>query len=126
MILKEPEIHLGPGPDRVVPDIAGWSRARLPRAVGDNPLAHYDLAPDWVCEVLSPSTRRIDQGVKMDIYAREGVRHVWQVDPPKRTLDIFQLVGGRWERVGSFGREETIRAPPFEALELELSLLWSE
>lgn len=126
VLIPEPELHLGPGPDKIVPDMAGWSRARMPRAVGDNPLAHYDLAPDWVCEVLSRSTRRIDQGVKMDIYAREGVRHVWHIDPRRRALDIFLLNEGRWARVNSFSQEEKIRAPPFEALELELPLLWSE
>jgi Uma2 family endonuclease len=127
VILFEPELHLGPRPDKLVPDLAGWTRERLPRAVGgkDAP-AHYGLAPDWVCEVLSKRTRRIDQGPKMRIYAREGVRHLWHMDPLTRTLDIFRLTEGQWQLVQSFSKEERVRAEPFEALELELPLVWSE
>jgi Uma2 family endonuclease len=126
-ILDEPEIHLGPRPDKLVPDIAGWRRERLPHAAGgaDAP-AHYDLAPDWVCEVLSERTRSRDKGQKMRIYAREGVQHVWHVDPLARTLDIFRLTEGQWLLVHSFTGEETVRAEPFEAIGLELALLWSE
>ncbi len=127
VIIDEPELHLGPRPDKLVPDIAGWRRERLPDALGgDDAPAHYDLAPDWVCEVLSERTRRRDKGPKMRIYAREGVRHLWHVDPLARTLDIFRLQGGDWLLVGSFVGEERVRAEPFEALELELALLWSE
>ncbi|HYO57924.1 Uma2 family endonuclease [Archangium sp.] len=126
VILYEPELHLGPRPDKLVPDLAGWRRERLPDAIGgeDTP-AHYDLAPDWVCEVLSERTRRIDKGQKMRIYAREGVRYVWQVDPLARTLDIFRLDGSHWILVGSLAGEERVRAEPFEAIELELALVWS-
>ncbi len=127
VILDEPELHLGPRPDKLVPDLAGWRRERLPRAVGgDDAPAHYDLAPDWACEVLSERTRSRDKGQKMRIYAREGVRHLWHVDPLARTLDIFRLTEGRWLLVDSFAGEERVRAEPFEALELELSLVWAE
>ncbi len=127
VILDEPELHLGPRPDKLVPDLAGWRRERLPRTIGgEDAPAHYDLAPDWACEVLSESTRRRDKGPKMRIYAREGVRHLWHVDPLARTLDVFRLQGGDWLLVGSFAGEERIRAEPFEAIELELALLWSE
>ena len=126
VILNKPEIHLGPRPDKLVPDIAGWKRERLPDAVGgDDTPAHYDLAPDWVCEVLSQRTRRIDKVQKMRIYAREGVRHVWHVDPLAQTLDIFRLQGSQWLLVDSFAGEERVRAEPFEAIELELALVWS-
>jgi Uma2 family endonuclease len=126
VILDEPELHLGPRPDKLVPDLAGWRRERLPDAVGgEEAPAHYELAPDWVCEVLSERTRRTDQGVKMRIYAREGVRHVWQVEPLARTLDIFRLQEGHWLLVDAFSGEERVRAEPFEAIELELELLWS-
>lgn len=127
IILDEPELHFGPRPDKLVPDLAGWTRARLPLAVGgaDAP-AHYDLAPDWVCEVLSESTRRIDKGAKMRIYAREGVRHLWHVDPLAGTLDIFRLVQDHWLRVESFSGQGHVRAEPFEVIELDLALLWSE
>jgi Uma2 family endonuclease len=110
-----------------VPDLAGWRRERLPRAVGgDDAPAHYDLAPDWACEILSERTRRMDKGQKMRTYAREGVRHVWQVDPLARTLDIFRLQERDWLLVGSFVAEARVRAEPFEAIELELALVWSE
>ncbi|HEY0092798.1 MAG TPA: Uma2 family endonuclease [Archangium sp.] len=126
VIIDEPEIHFGPRPDKLVPDIAGWRRERLPEAFeGDDAPAHYDLTPDWVCEILSERTRRSDKGPKMRIYAREGVRHLWHVDPLARTLDIFRLQGSDWLLVRSFAGEERVRAEPFEAIELELALLWS-
>lgn len=127
VILDEPELHLGRRPDKVVPDIAGWRRERLPLAVGgDDAPAHYDLAPDWVCEVLSPRTRRIDKVQKMHIYAREGVRNVWHVDPVEQTLEIFRLTGSHWLLVDTFAGNARVRAEPFEAIELELELVWSE
>ncbi len=127
VILDEPELHLGPHPDKLVPDIAGWRRERLPRAIGgDDAPAHYDLAPDWVCEVLSESTRRIDKVQKMRIYAREGVRNVWHVDPLARTLEIFRLEGRHWLLVDTLAGDERAHAEPFEAIELELALVWAE
>jgi Uma2 family endonuclease len=126
VILDEPELHLGPRPDKLVPDLAGWRRERLPDAVGgDEAPAHYDLAPDWACEVLSERTRSRDKGQKMRIYAREGVRHVWHVDPLARTIEVFRLTEGQWLPVQSFAGEARVRAEPFEALELELALVWS-
>ncbi|HEX5752495.1 MAG TPA: Uma2 family endonuclease [Archangium sp.] len=127
VIIDEPELHLGPGPDKLVPDLAGWRRERLPRAVGGKEApAHYDLAPDWACEVLSERTRRRDKGHKMRIYAREGVRHVWHVDPLAQTIDVFRLIEREWLLVHSFAGGERVRAEPFEALELDLALVWSE
>ncbi|KFA88012.1 Uma2 family endonuclease [Archangium violaceum] len=126
VIIDEPELHFGPRPDKVVPDLAGWRRARLPDALGgDEAPAHYDLAPDWVCEVLSERTRSRDKGQKMRIYAREGVRHLWHVDPLARMLEIFRLQDGQWILVHSLSGEERVRVEPFEAIELELALLWS-
>ncbi|QRK13833.1 Uma2 family endonuclease [Archangium violaceum] len=126
VILYEPEIHFGPRPDKLVPDLAGWRRERLPDALGgDEAPAHYDLAPDWVCEVLSERTRHMDKGPKLRIYAREGVRHLWHVDPLARTLDVFRLEGNHWILVESFAGDQRIRAEPFEAIELELALLWA-
>src|SRR5690242_21407825 len=126
VILYEPELHLGPRPDKLVPDLAGWRRERLPRAVGgDEAPAYYDLAPDWACEVLSERTRRRDKGQKMRIYAREGVRHVWHMDPLAQTLDVFRLIEREWLLVHSFAGGERVRAEPFEAVELELALVWS-
>lgn len=126
VLLYEPELHLGRGPDKVVPDLAGWRRGCLPDAVGATEApAHDDLAPDWVCEVLSPSTRRVDEGEKMRIYAREGVQHLWHVDPLARTLSHFRLDEGHWRSVLTCSGEAPVRVEPFDALELPLALLWS-
>jgi Uma2 family endonuclease len=127
VILYEPELHLGSRPDKLVPDLAGWRRERLPRAVGgDDAPAHYALAPDWACEILSERTRSRDKGQKMRIYAREGVRNLWLVEPLARTLEIFRLAGSEWLLVHSFAGEARVRAEPFEAIELELASVWSE
>lgn len=118
-ILDEPEIHLAA--DIVVPDLAGWRRERLP-SIPDE--AFITVSPDWVCEVLSPSTVSIDRVKKLAIYARERVAQAWLVDPLARTLEILRLENGRWTIVATFSGLEVARAEPFEAIELDLSLLW--
>ena len=126
VILDEPELHFGPRPDKLVPDLAGWRRERMPDVLGgEDAPAHYELAPDWACEVLSARTRHLDKGPKMRIYAREGVRHLWHVDPLTHTLDVFRLAGKHWLLVDSFTGEARVHAEPFEAIELELALLWA-
>ena len=120
-ILDEPELHLGP--DVLVPDVAGWRKARMPQRPAT---AYFPLAPDWVCEVLSPSTTRLDRTRKLGIYARERVAHAWLVDPLAQTLEVFRLEGGRWSLLDAHGGEATVRAEPFEEIDLELALLWSE
>ena len=92
-ILDEPELHLGP--DVLVPDCAGWRKSRMPLRPAT---AYFPLAPDWICEVLSPSTVQIDRARKLGIYAREGVSHAWLVDPLARTLEVLRLEDGRWAR----------------------------
>lgn len=126
VILYEPEIHLGPKPDKVVPDFAGWRRERMPDARGadEGTPAHYDVAPDWVCEILSAGTEAIDRGKKMRIYRREGVEHAWLVNPIERTLEVYRLEGGRWVLLDTFEGNDVVRAEPFDAIELPLSLLW--
>lgn len=118
-ILDEPELHLGP--DVMVPDIAGWRRERMPNLPDE---AYFPLAPDWVCEVLSDSTRRHDRIVKMPLYAKYGVSHLWLVEPKERTLETFVLENGRWALHGTHSDDDRIRAPPFDAIELELAPLW--
>ncbi|REG35711.1 putative restriction endonuclease [Archangium gephyra] len=88
--------------------------------------AAITLAPDWVCEVLSPSTRVLDQAVKLPVFAREGVRHVWLVDPEARTLEVLRLEGKRYTLLVAHSGPAHVRAEPFEALELELPFLWGE
>lgn len=118
-LLAEPELHFRD--DVLVPDLAGWRRERMLRI----PNAPWiELAPDWICETLSPSTAAIDRGRKLRIDAREGVRHVWLLDPLTRTLEILQLEGERWVVDAVHAESETVRAEPFAAVPLELARLW--
>jgi Uma2 family endonuclease len=118
-ILDEPELHLGD--HVVVPDLAGWRRERMP-AIPDE--AFFALPPDWACEVLSPSTERIDRGRKLRIYAEAGVPHLWFVNPVERTLEVMRLRDGVWTILAVHEDADVVRAEPFEAVELELSALW--
>ena len=119
-ILDEPELHLGG--DVLVPDLAGWRRERLPR-IADT--AAFTLAPDWLCEVLSPSTVRLDRLRKLPRYAEAGVAHAWLVDPIARTVEVLQLEGGRWVLLGTHGDEtEPVRIPPFSEIAIDLSRWW--
>ncbi len=120
-IVFEPEIHLGP--DVVVPDLAGWRKGRLP---GIPPEAFFTLAPDWVCEVLSPSTASFDRVKKMRVFAREGVGHAWLVDPLARTLEVYEQGGGRWVLLSAHEGTETVRVVPFDEIDLVLPDLWVE
>jgi Uma2 family endonuclease len=122
IILYEPEIHLGE--DVLVPDLAGWRRERMPVLTTDEP--HFSMAPDWACEVLSPSTSATDRTKKLPIYAREGVRHVWLVDPLLRTLDVLERQGENFLIVGVHQGNARVRAVPFEAIELDLGILWAD
>jgi Uma2 family endonuclease len=89
-------------------------------------VTYFELAPDWVCEVVSPSTARVDRVRKVPIYAREGVSHLWLVDPLQQTLEVFQLEGRRWVLISTHGGAETVRAEPFAALELDMCRWWLE
>jgi hypothetical protein len=120
-ILDEPELHLGD--QAVVPDLAGWRRERMPRLPDT---AHFALAPDWVCEVLSPSTAQFDRAKKLRVYADHGVALAWLVDPIARTLEVLRLEHGRWTLLDTHAGMVTVRAEPFEAIELELGGLWEE
>jgi Uma2 family endonuclease len=118
-ILDEPELHFGD--QVVVPDLAGWRRERMPAMPNE---AFFSVAPDWVCEVLSPSTERIDRGRKLQIYAEAGVAHAWLVNPLERTLEVLRLKDGSWTIVGVCSGSDVVRIKPFEAIELELGQLW--
>ena len=118
-IIDEPELHLGE--DILVPDLAGWRRERLT----DFPTAAYStLAPDWVCEVLSPSTRKLDLHAKRPVYAREEVPHLWLVDPMDRTLEAFELRDGEWVLIATAKDDEPVQVRPFEAVSFSLGDLW--
>jgi len=120
-IIDEPELHLDE--DIVVPDLAGWRRETMPEYPDT---AFFDIAPDWVCEILSPSTRRIDLGGKRDIYAREGVGHLWLVDPEAKTLEAFGLRCGDWVLVATLADDAPVSLPPFDAITFPLDALWPE
>jgi Uma2 family endonuclease len=122
ILLDEPELHLAA--DIVVPDLAGWRRERLPALTTDEPF--FTLAPDWVCEVLSPRSARMDRADKLPIYARAQVGHVWLVDPLQRTLEILRWSEGTWMIVAVHTGEARIRAAPFDAIELQLGILWAD
>jgi Uma2 family endonuclease len=118
-ILYEPELHLAA--DVLVPDLAGWRRERLP-VVPD--AAAMDLSPDWVCENISPSTERIDRAKKLAICAREAVGHAWLINPIARTLEALRRYGDGWLLIATHAADAVVRVEPFEAIELDLLLLW--
>lgn len=124
-IIDEPELHLGPEPDIVVPDLGGWRSGRLVDRE-DVDEAFITVVPDWVCEILSPGTLRIDRMKKMPIYAREKVGHVWLVEPRERTIEVFRHDGRSYTLVGTFGGDDAVRAEPFEAAEIPPAFLWGK
>lgn len=119
-ILDEPEIHLGD--DVVIPTLAGYRQDRLPE-LGDG--LFLKVAPDWVCEVLSPNSTRTSS-VKLPIYSREQVRHVWLVDPLARTLVVFRHTGSQWLLVADYGDSSLVRVEPFDAIELDIARVWQQ
>ena len=119
VFLVEPELHLGG--HVAVPDFAAWRRERLP-AIPDTPW--IDVAPDWVCEVLSPSTEGYDRGEKRTIYAEAEVGHLWLADPRSRMLEVFELNNAKWLLLDVFRDGAQVTAPPFAELTFALSLLW--
>ena len=120
-ILDEPELHLGP--HVLVPDLAGWRRERMPKLPDT---AWFELAPDWVCEVLSPGTAAKDRAKKMPHYAAEGVGYCWLIDPNAKTLEAFQNVEGRWLQLGVYQDADEISALPFDAISFSLGVLWAD
>ena len=120
-ILDEPELHLGR--DVLVPDLAGWRRSRMPRLPE---AAYFPLAPDWICEILSPSTAMLDRSKKLGLYAREQVAHAWLIDPLARTLEVLRLQNGHWSILGAHAGAEVVRADPFSEIELTLQSLWAD
>jgi Uma2 family endonuclease len=125
IMLVEPELHLGG--DVLVPDIAGWRRETM-GVIAREP-AYFTIRPDWVCEVLSPSTERRDRSAKVALYAAAGVSAVWLVNPLQHTLEVLRLsteTPSQWTSLAVFSDAARVRATPFEAFELELGLLWQD
>ena len=114
-------MHLGA--EIVVPDLAGWRRERLPAVEN---VAYFTLAPDWLCEVISRSTEKIDRAKKLPIYAAHGVRNVWLANPIQRTLEVLRLHDGKWLTLAVHCDNAKVRAEPFDAIELDLADLWAD
>jgi Uma2 family endonuclease len=115
----EPELHLGE--HVVVPDLAAWRRERLPVLPATN---YVEIAPDWVCEILSASTERRDRGAKRQIYLEAGVTYLWLLDPRVQVLEVFSSEQDEWLLKGTWSADQTVSAPPFEAIIISLADLW--
>ena len=120
IFLNEPELHLGD--DVLVPDIAAWRRERYPDIAND---AFLTVAPDWVCEVLSPSTALKDRSLKSEKYAREGVAFMWFIDPETKLLEAYKLTDGKWLQLGVFAEDSEVSVEPFDAAPFKLDSLWA-
>ena len=119
VFFNEPELHFGP--HVVVPDLAGWRRERL-RSYPET--AYFELAPDWVCEVLSGSTERRDRTSKRRIYAEAGVGYLWLIDPRFQLLEAFVHTDGHWLLIGTWSSNDKVSVPPFDAISISLADLW--
>lgn len=120
IILDEPEVHLGP--DVVVPDVAGWRRSTLPELPD---VAFFEVRPDWVCEVASPSTRALDRGKKLALYERAGVSHVWLIEPHDQFLEVLELDGPTYRIIDRADGNTPRRLRPFDAIEFDVGALWA-
>jgi Uma2 family endonuclease len=115
-ILGEPGIEL-PGTPEISPDVGGWRRERLPELPQDEPIR---VVPDWVCEVLSPTTRRHDLLIKRPYYAKIGVRHHWLVDIEAHTITAYVLREQHWLELGTWSDESDARIEPFDAVAIDV------
>lgn len=121
-ILVEPEVHVVRDTEVCVPDLAGWCRGHLLQLPRDQ---RFDVVPDGVCEVLSPSTESKDRPIKMPLYARYGMAFAWLLDPLKRTPEAFAPKDGDWRTLGAWRGDDTVSVPPFKAVRLGLGAIWS-
>lgn len=121
-ILAEPELHFVRDAEVLVPDLAGWRRERMPHMPSDQ---RFEIVPDWVCEILSPSTRSTDREIKMPLYARRGVRFAWLIDPEASTLEAFMWEKGGWSLRATLESGHEVSVEPFEAATFRLETLWS-
>jgi Uma2 family endonuclease len=120
-ILQDLELHLWRSV--LAPDIAGWRKTKMPKVPQDH---RFDIAPDWVCEGISPSSRRVDRKIKPPIYHRAQVGHLWLLDAAARTLEVWRYGQEGWIVVSEYGDNDLVRAEPFEAVEIDLLELWGE
>jgi Uma2 family endonuclease len=104
-----------------VPDLAGWRHERMATCPD---VAYFTLAPDWVCEVLSPATALIDRTRKQHLYREHGVSWLWLVDPSARTIEVLSRIERGWMVIDTFGGEGEARSPPFDAVAFDIGALW--
>lgn len=119
LILDEPELHLQD--DVFVPDLAGWKKPRMPKLPET---AYFELVPDWICEILSPSTAQLDRTVKMSCYAQAEVDYLWLIDPNIQILEAYQRQNQQWLLLAAFAENEHVSIAPFAAISFDLSILW--
>lgn len=119
-ILDKPEVHLGE--HVLVPDLAGWKKDRMPELPATN---WTSIAPDWVCEILSPATFRLDRIQKMPLYAQHGVLFLWLVDPDRKGFEPFGPEAGSRSLPGTYLGDDKVRAGPFREVEIDLNHLWA-
>jgi len=105
--------------DIVEPDLLFVSNERLHILTEKN----VQGAPDLVVEVLSGSTKRVDQGIKLERYERFGVQEYWIVDPDRNTLTVYGLEGERFQEVATLSAEaeDVLRTPLLPGLEIRLA-----
>lgn len=120
-ILPEPGIELPRSPE-FSPDLGGWRQERMPKLPSQKQAIM--MVPDWLCEILSPSTASYDNIVKRRLYAEIGVGHIWYIDPTRKELEVCRLVDGKWLQLGVYGADERVKAEPFEAVEIDLAEWW--
>lgn len=120
-IIDEPELHFVRDSEVLVPDIAGWRRETMPVIPRDH---RFEVVPDWICEVLSPSTASKDREIKMPVYAHYGVHYAWLVEPNKKTLEAFRLTDSQWINIGEFRDNDSVNIEPFLDITIYLADLW--
>lgn len=125
VIIHEPELHLGSPPDILVPDLGGWREERYPGGDAED-APFFEVAPDWVAEILSESTARVDRVRKLPIYAREKVPHVWLVDPRDRTVEVFRLGPEGYVLATTWGGDAPASLEPFAAVAIPPSAFWGK
>jgi Uma2 family endonuclease len=120
-ILHEPQVLVRR--NKLIPDLAGWRKERMPKL----PVGYlFEVVPDWVCEIVSDSSRKMDRVTKPQLYLQAGVKHLWIVDPDIKTLEVFRASPDGWILISASKDDERLRAEPFAETNLELACLWAE
>lgn len=122
VIGQEVEVRF-PSDETVVPDLSGWKSERIAGQVA-NPMR---VVPDWVCEILSDSTRKKDIGPKRRLYAQQKVAHLWLVDPVEHSLEVFErLPDETWRLLGTWEDDAVLErgVAPFLGTRIDLNQWW--